>query len=363
MMPPRVIPVSFSADKSFEITVGRGIIPDLPDLIDLGRYSRAVIVGDENTLKLFEGGLRAALAAAGLPVHILSLAAGEASKSLAEVERSYRFLLEHGVDRDGLLCALGGGVTGDVTGFVAATYLRGVDFIQIPTTLLAQVDSAIGGKTGVNLAEKKNVIGSFYQPRAIVADTALLEALPTEEMRSGGAEVVKYGLALDAELFNLIRDREKGEFSAAELPEIVARCAALKAEVISRDETDRTGVRAILNFGHTVGHAVEAATRLRTLRHGEAVSLGMVAATTVSARLGMVGGETVETVRTVLRRFGLPVACPELVPDSIEAALQYDKKVSAGEIKWVLLEGIGRGVTGREVDPLIVRDVLEEVCR
>ncbi len=362
-MTPHVIPVKFNAEKSFEITVGRGIMPDLPSLVELKRYSRAVIVGDASTLDLFEGGVRTALTAAGLPVDVFRLAPGEVSKSLDEVARAYYALMDLGLDRDGLLCALGGGVTGDVTGFIAATYLRGLDFIQIPTTLLAQVDSAIGGKTGVNLAEKKNVIGSFYQPRAIVADTACLDSLPAVEMRSGSTEVIKYGLAMDAGLFQMIRDRKKGEFSREELPAVVARCAALKADVVARDETDRSGLRAILNFGHTVGHAVEAATGLQTLRHGEAVSLGMVAATDISVRQGLVPTETTRAVSDVLELFGLPTACPELSPESIESALRFDKKVSAGEINWVLLKGIGRGVTGRHAEPTLVRQVLEEMCR
>jgi 3-dehydroquinate synthase len=362
-MPTERIEITVPGEKSFSIHVGMGILPDLSDLVDLARYSGAVIVADENTLALFGETLRAALDKAGLKVDICTLSAGEASKSLAEVERAYRFLIERGIDRDALLCALGGGVTGDVTGFVASTYLRGLDFIQIPTTLLAQVDSAIGGKTGVNLLDKKNIIGSFYQPRAIVADTALLDSLPEEEMRSGSAEVIKYGLALDAELFKMIEQNARGEFSRDELPLVVARCAALKADIISRDETDRSGLRAVLNFGHTVGHAVETAGGLKQWRHGEAVSLGMVAAVRISAALGVLPDAVADKTSEVLGRFGLPVACPEIKAADIEAALGYDKKMSAGNLKWVLLKGIGHGVTGCSVPMDTVRLVLKGLCR
>jgi len=355
--------ITIPGEKSFAIHVGRGILPGLADLIDLTGYSSAVVVADENTAALFGETLRAVLAPAGLTTHGYTLSAGEGSKSLAEVARVYDFLMQRGIDRDALLCALGGGVTGDVTGFVAATYLRGLDFIQVPTTLLGQVDSSIGGKTGVNLGHKKNIIGSFYQPRHIVADTALLESLPAAEMRSGSAEVIKYGLAMDAGLFDMVRKNLKGEFGQAELPLVVARCAALKADVVARDETDRGGVRAILNFGHTVGHAVEAAGGLRTWRHGEAVSLGMVAAARISAELGMIPDAVADKASEVLGRFGLPVACPELKAADIEAGLGFDKKISAGELNWVLLEGIGRGVTGRSVPVATVHRVLEGLCR
>ena len=362
-MHPEPIRVNIPGEKAFEIHVGRGILPGLGEMVDLKRYSAAVIVADENTLGLFGETLRAALGGAGLTVHSFQLAAGETSKSLAEVERIYRFLMERGIDRDALLCALGGGVTGDVTGFVAATYLRGLDFIQVPTTLLAQVDSAIGGKTGVNLLDKKNIIGSFYQPRAVIADTALLDSLPDAEMRSGSAEMIKYGLAMDAELFDTLVANAHGELGREELPMVVARCAALKAEVVCRDETDRSGVRAILNFGHTVGHAIEAAGGLKKWRHGEAVSLGMVAAARISATLGMIPDAVADKASEVLGRYGLPVACPELKAAQIEAALGYDKKVIAGEINWVLPKGIGQGVTGQRVPPETVRTVLEGLCR
>ena len=362
-MSSETINISVPGEKSFAVHVGTGILPGLADLIDLVRYSAAVIVADENTLALFGETLRAALAKAGLAVHSFALSAGEASQSLAAVERVSRFLIQHGIDRDALFCALGGGVTGDVTGFVASTYLRGLDFIQIPTTLLAQVDSAIGGKTGVNLMNKKNIIGSFYQPRHVVADTALLDSLPKTEMRSGSAEVIKYGLAMDAGLFEMIEQNPRGEFSRAELPLVVARCAALKAEIVRRDETDRSGVRAILNFGHTVGHAVETAGGLKQWRHGEAISLGMVAAARISTALGMLPDAVADKTSEVLGRFGLPVACPELEVADIEAALGYDKKMSAGELKWVLLEGVGKGITGCSVPTDTLRLVLKGLCR
>jgi len=252
---------------------------------------------------------------------------------------------------------------GDVGGYIASTYLRGIDYIQLPTTLLAQVDSSIGGKVGINFGGKKNMVGSFYQPKAIISDIAFLESLPPKEIRNGMAEVIKYGLAMDKELFDTVSNREKGKFTPPELIGIVERCSFLKAKVVEADETDRSGRRSILNFGHTVGHAVEATTRFRRQHHGEAVAIGMMAASKISERLGMLSKESVDKIDKVLTQFGLPTRCPEISPHELLEAMQFDKKAIQGQLNWVLLKGIGYGIVNCTVEKDVVIKVLTEVCQ
>jgi len=357
------IPVEIKVTRSLSIIIGSGVIGELSHLFDFSRYSSLILVTDVTTEKLYGQRVAAALKGSGKKVHIFTIPAGEDSKSLKQVERSYRFLIDSGADRNALLCVLGGGVVGDVGGYIAATYLRGVDYLQLPTTLLAQVDSSIGGKVGVNFSVKKNMVGSFYQPKAIISDVDFLKSLPKQEMRNGMAEVIKYGLAMDKDLFHKISRQKKGEFTPAELTDIIHRCAYLKAKIVEADETDRSGTRAILNFGHTVGHAVEATSAFRGQRHGEAVAIGMMAAAKISERLGMLSKENVAAVDTVLTRFGLPTRCPELSPDELLGAMRFDKKATRGQIKWVLLEGMGYGVVNCTVEQDVLTEVLAEVCQ
>jgi 3-dehydroquinate synthase len=277
-------------------------------------------------------------------------------------ERGYRFLLENSTDRKGLVCTLGGGVVGDLGGYIAATYLRGVDYLQLPTTLLAQIDSSIGGKVGVNFGGKKNMVGSFYQPKAIIADVSFLKSLAPAEMRNGLAEAIKYGLAMDEELLQMI-ERKDGEFTADELVDIVRRCSTLKAGIVEVDETERSGQRAILNFGHTIGHAIEAVTGLQARSHGEAVAIGMTATAKISERVGMLDRNSVPRVERVLHKYGLPVSCPGLDPADLLSAIYYDKKTTAGQTAWVLLKGIGKGMVNQRVTEDIIKDILWEICQ
>ena len=296
-------------------------------------------------------------------VSLFTLPAGERAKSLSTVERSYQFLLEHNLDRKGLICALGGGVVGDVAGYIAATYLRGIDYLQLPTTLLAQVDSSIGGKVGVNFSSKKNMVGSFYQPRAVICDVSLLKSLPSAEMRNGMAEVIKYALAMDEELFRTLGQKKGKRFATAELKDIVIRCCRLKAGIVEVDETERSGQRAILNFGHTVGHALEAATRFYTLSHGKAVAIGMAAAARISEQMGMLERGNINKIENLLGKFGLPTYCQGVDPDDLITTIRFDKKTTLGQTGWVLLQGIGKGVINQAVAEDVVRKVLREVCR
>ena len=211
----------------------------------------------------------------------------------------------------------------------------------MPTIVLARVDSGIGGKVGVNFGGKKNMIGSFYQPRAIISDVALLQSLPVEEMRNGIAEVIKYGLAMDEELFHRLNDRGEGEFTPSELMDIVERCSLLKIKIVEADETERSGLRAILNFGHTVGHAIEASASSWGQHHGEAVAIGMVAAARISERMGMLSEKSVDEIDNVLTKFGLPTRCRGVTPAELLGAMHFDKKATQGEVRWVRLEEIG----------------------
>jgi 3-dehydroquinate synthase len=348
--------------KQCPITVGDGIIKQLEHYFDFSGYSSVVLVTDTTVKKLYGQSLLAMLKAMGKKVLLFALPVGERAKSLSTAERGYRFLLENNIDRKGLICALGGGVVGDVGGYIAATYLRGIDYIQLPTTLLAQVDSSIGGKVGVNFSGKKNMVGSFYQPRAVTCDVALLKSLPPAEMRNGMAEVIKYGLAMDEGLFHTL-DQKKGEFTTAELKDIVMRCCRLKAGIIEADETERTGQRAILNFGHTVGHALEAATNFKGQSHGEAVALGMMAAARISQQLGMLDRSSVQSIENLLLKFGLPIYCQGISPDDLINAIRFDKKTTLGQTGWVLLKGMGKGVTNQPVAEDVVRKVIMEICR
>lgn len=349
--------------KHCPIIIGDGILSRLEQYFDFNGYSSVVLITDTTVKRLYGQGVMKALKATGKRMLLFTLPVGERAKSMSTVERGYRFLLENNIDRKGLICALGGGVVGDVAGYIAATYLRSIDYLQLPTTLLAQVDSSIGGKVGINFGGKKNMLGSFYQPRMIIGDVALLKSLPQAEVRNGMAEVIKYALAMDEELFHILEQRRERELTPAELKDIVMRCCRLKAAIVEVDETERSGQRAILNFGHTVGHALEAATRLHRLSHGEAVAIGMMAAARISERVGMLDRSNIHRIESLLLKFGLPTYCQEVKPEDLIAAIHFDKKTTLGQTGWVLLKGIGKGVVNQPVAESLVRKVLTEMCR
>jgi 3-dehydroquinate synthase len=284
------------------------------------------------------------LAAAGFEPVRIEIPDGEQHKSLATLSSIYDRVLESGSQRQTPLLALGGGVVGDLTGFAAATVLRGVPYVQVPTTLLAQVDSSVGGKTAINHRTGKNLIGSFYQPQLVIVDVDTLASLPRRELLAGLAEVVKYGIILDRELFDLIDSRLDDLLGLEpELTrEVIARCCALKAMVVEKDERE-ADLRAVLNFGHTFGHAIEAVTRYQQFLHGEAVAIGMVAAARLSARLGLCSAEVAPRIETLLRRAGLPTQPPAgLTTNELVAAVYRDKKASQGTVKFVCLEDLGK---------------------
>lgn len=289
---------------------------------------------------------------------ILSLPAGEPTKSIDAYTEALRFLAQHSVNRDGAVFAFGGGVIGDLAGFVAASYLRGVDFYQIPSTLLAMVDSSVGGKTGINLPEGKNLVGAFWQPRGVFIDTALLASLPAREFAAGMAEVIKYGMLADAALFERLETLAPLKVDSPELTDIVRQCCAIKVHIVAEDEkeTATSGGRALLNLGHTFAHAIENVAGYGDYLHGEAVAIGLVLASRLSEALGRIDGATTARVVRLLERQGLPVKLRSNLPvDKLMQAMQRDKKTKGGQLRLVLLERLGEATTESGIDPEQVR--------
>ncbi len=323
--------------------------------------AKVLIVADAAVAGLYGKKLAAGMKKAGFDARLVRIPSGERSKTLAQAEKLYRTLARANFERKSWLVALGGGVVGDLTGFVAATYLRGIPYVQVPTTLVSQVDASIGGKTGVDIPEGKNLVGSFYHPRLIWIDPALLKSLPEKHWRNGLAEVIKYGAIRDRKLFRLLErkiDRLAKGFSPDWVP-VIARCARIKAEVVEKDPAETTGLRAILNFGHSVGHAIEAADGYREYLHGEAISIGMFVAGVLSEEL--TGLETVDRIRlgTLLTKAGLPARVKRPIPR--ERLLRYlarDKKVQDGTMRFVLLKGLGEAVSHQVVPPEILDPAL-----
>jgi 3-dehydroquinate synthase len=346
------------AERSYPIYIGRGLL-DRPGLLRDHISGRQVaVISNDVVAPLYLERLRASLGA-GLQIDEFLLPDGERHKTLQSYGAILDFLLERRHNRSTTLIALGGGVVGDLTGFVAATFQRGVDFIQVPTTLLAQVDSSVGGKTAVNHPRGKNMIGAFYQPRCVVADTGVFETLPDREYRAGLAEVLKYGVIRDASFFDWLAERvtELQRRCPTTLALAVRRSCEIKAEVVAADEREG-GLRAILNFGHTFGHALETLTDYRTLLHGEAVAIGMVMAADLSARHGLLSGEDARRIRAVLAALELPVAPPEVAPNEMLEAMGMDKKVLDGRLRLVLAESLGRALVTDQVDGAALQQTL-----
>lgn len=351
--------------RSYDITIQSGGLDAIGEWA--ARFSLGdgmLLVADTNTAPLFGDAALASLTAAGFSPTLLTVPAGEASKSLAMADRIYEQAIRAGLDRNSAIVALGGGVVGDLAGFAAATYLRGVPFLQVPTTLLAQVDSSVGGKVAVDHALGKNLIGAFYQPRAVLIDPQTLLSLPEREFAAGMAEVIKYGLILDADFLTELRTDALAVLSRSpqHLERIIARCCRLKAQIVERDETD-VGDRLLLNFGHTAGHAIELAGGFERFVHGEGVALGMLAATRLSELVGLIPMGTVAEVRSLLELFDLPVHCGGLRASELIRHMAKDKKRAAGSLRWVLLEQPGRAVVRSDVSIDSVREALQVILR
>lgn len=330
-------------ERSYNIYGGSGILGSIGTICrDLGLGKVAAVVTNTTVGPLYYGPVADSLAAGGFSPLMVEIPDGEEFKTSETLNRIYDLLIEGGVTRDSFIVALGGGVVGDMAGFAAATYLRGIPFVQVPTTLLAQVDSSVGGKTGINHPRGKNLIGAFYQPRAVIMDVETLGTLPGREYVAGLAEVVKYGMVLDRELFGelernveplLSRDREL-------LGRIIIRCCAIKASVVEKDEREG-GMRAVLNYGHTLGHAVEALAGYGKFLHGEAVAIGMVQAARMAEHRGEAGGEDTERLRRLLLSLGLPVELPRFPAEAYQEVLLRDKKARNEGLGFILNRGIG----------------------
>jgi 3-dehydroquinate synthase len=352
-------------ERSYPICIGAGILPGLGARVgEIDCGPRSAVVTDPNVAALYGSSVMSSLEDARLAPTVIELPEGEEHKDLQSVAFLYDRFLDARLERRCPVIALGGGVVGDVAGFAAATFLRGVPFIQVPTTLLAQVDSSVGGKTGVNHPAGKNLIGAFYQPRLVWADVRTLRTLPRRQVLAGVAEIIKYAVILSPDLFDLL-EREMDRVLALDddlLTGIVRLCCELKAMVVSKDERE-SGYRSILNFGHTVGHAIEKLTDYREYLHGEAIAIGMVLAARLSSVRGHCTQEVEDRVTRLIRQAGLPVEIPaELVGQHLALAIGSDKKVSADRVRFVCVEEIGRtcfdNLTGEE----ILRYV-EEICR
>ena len=349
-------------DRSYPIYIGTGLISDKPLLKSAIRGNKVAIVTNETVGPLYLDKLKSSLS--GFDLLEIVLPDGEQYKTLEYLNKIYDALLQAHCNRDVTLVALGGGVIGDMTGFAAATYQRGVDFIQVPTTLLSQVDSSVGGKTGVNHALGKNMIGSFYQPRAVFIDIDTLDTLPDAELSAGLAEVIKYGLIVDADFFNWLEEHmdELVQRDKAALAQAILVSCKTKADVVAKDERE-SGVRALLNLGHTFGHAIEAGMGYGAWLHGEAVAAGMAMAADLSQRMGWISGVDVERVRKLLSRANLPVNGPsDLTIETYLDLMSVDKKVQQGKMRFVLMKTIGDAVVTADVDPQQLQKTLE-VCR
>ena len=352
------------ADRSYPIRIGSGLLAGLGKYCEhLGLGGRCAVISDYTVGKRYRKPALASLKAAGFKPIFISQSAGEQAKTLKNVQFCYNQLAKHRLERGSFVVALGGGVVGDLAGFVAATYLRGIDFVQVPTTLLAQVDSSVGGKVGVNLTAGKNLVGAFHQPKLVLCDLDVLHTLPSREFRAGIAEVIKYGIIYDAKLFaRLERDLPKIlAHDPITLTSIIARCCQIKAEVVGKDERE-TGLRAILNFGHTIGHGLEAISSYGKYLHGEAISIGQVGAAKISEQNTGLPAKDSARMTSLFEQAGLPthIKLTALQSKQLFNAMRLDKKVSGGKVKFVLAKRIGQVVSGQIVEPSVIRKSLKQ---
>ncbi len=352
-------------ERSYDILIGRGLIKQAATYFTAAKLGkRGIIITDTTVEPLYAGKLVASLEAGGFAVKVLTIPAGELSKSLRQANRLLEKLPSLGLDRHSFVVGLGGGVAGDLAGFVAGTYLRGLPFVQVPTTLLAQVDSSVGGKTGVNLPQGKNLVGVFHQPRLVLADTGAVATLPERELRAGFAEVIKTGAIFDAKFFGWLEKNSRRVLrrEPAALAETVRRCCEIKAAVVGADEREG-GLRAILNFGHTIGHAMEALADYTGLLHGEAIAIGMNCAARLSVRHAGLPTAEAQRIVKLCRASGLPVLVGEGYNlSAMREAMRLDKKAVSGRLRFVLLKRIGKAVVSDAVTDEDIEEVVNE-CR
>ena len=371
---------------SYPVLVGWDLLDKLGDrLTDLGLKGPAYIISDDQVFPLYGRRAQQALHNAHIEAHCFIVPAGEQSKSLELAEAIYCWLADRRAERGHAIVAVGGGVVGDLAGFVAATFLRGMPFIQVPTSMAAMVDASIGGKVAVNLPVAKNLVGAFYQPRLVLADVSALSTLSARALAEGWAEVIKHGLILDTGLVDVLEEHAEDLFSAVApegvsgkpvpgmidgeknsqemLTDVIRRSVAIKAQVVSEDERETLGRRILLNYGHTIGHALEVASGYGRYLHGEAVSVGMMGAAAISRDMGLISEDVVLRQRRLLERFRLPTSATDVEPKQLFSAMSLDKKTEGGSIKWVLLEGVGSALVRRDVPTELVRETVLSLLR
>lgn len=346
---------------AYDITIGANILENVDTLIDFNPYTQAAIITDPNIAKYHLQKLEDCLP---IPTTVIIIPPGERGKTISTVTKIWQQLADAKIDRKSVIINLGGGVIGDIGGFVASTYMRGIAFINIPTTILAQVDESVGGKTGIDYAGIKNLIGTFRQPAAVLIDVETLRTLPDRDFVSGFAEIIKHGLIADKKYFETVTAKPPREFTSEALIEIAAGSAEIKRAVVEKDTTEK-GLRKTLNFGHTLGHAIEA-LRLENdkhLLHGEAVSIGIVAAAKISQLKNFISENDVEKIKQALLQAGLPVSINAMSPDEIIEKMRIDKKNVSGVIKWTLLKHIGEAVFDQDVDEALVRQAIAFITK
>lgn len=349
-------------DRAYRVLIGAGLLPQLGQRAsELGEAlgKRCAVITDSNVAPLYADTVLASLQAAGFAPTLITVPAGEESKSMQVAEQVCDEMIAAGLDRKSWAVALGGGVVGDLAGFVAAIYYRGIPFVQIPTTVISQVDSAVGGKTGVNATHGKNLIGAFHQPRLVVADVLTLQSLPPREFNEGVAEIIKHAAIRDRSLLDAIA-LPKLQFEPAALAEVIRRNVEIKAEIVGQDEHETKGLRALLNFGHTVGHGIENAAGYGRFLHGEAISLGLVAACRLSMAKAGLSSEENQRILDALARFELPLRLPaDISTDDLMAALRTDKKFSQGQVRFVLCPRLGEAFVSKDVTLEEIRNAIE----
>ena len=360
-----------TATQSYPVFVGYGLLDKLGEKMRQAALSgTATIISDKNVFSLYGSKVVGILKDAGFVVNSFVVPPGEETKNMDYAIKIYDFLVGHRAERDDVIIALGGGMVGDLAGFVAATFLRGMFWIQVPTSLIAVVDASIGGKVGINHPEGKNLIGAFYQPNLVLADPQALTTLPQRELVSGWAEVSKHGMILDKEFFEFLETNVNRltKLEPEALTRAVARSTAIKAQVVNQDEKEREGKRTMLNYGHTIAHGLEAATQYKCFLHGEAVAIGMMGAAKLSQRLGLLPSAAVERQQALLQKFGLPTSLPAMRSNlklslaGVTRAMELDKKMKGKAIRWVLLQDIGRTVIRSDVPQNEVLAVLQELA-
>ena len=350
------------SERSYDIEIGTGNIGRAgPFLVARGDVTHAIVITDNNVQEPHATAVAESLGRESLEVDIIAVEPGETTKSVDMAAGLWQGFLELGADRKTVVVAVGGGVVGDLAGFIAATFARGIRFLQVPTSLLAQVDSSVGGKVGVNLPNAKNMVGSFLQPMGVLIDTATLDTLPEREYVAGLGEVVKYGVILDADLFALLEDNVERLLQRDHelLADVVAQCCRLKADVVRQDEREETGLRAMLNYGHTFGHAFESLSGYGRILHGEGVSMGMACASRLAQRLGRMDEQCTARQIELFAALGLAVDVPDLDVDAIMDAMMHDKKVAHGRLRFVLPDRIGHVELVGDVSPDDVKAALK----